>query len=517
METTKRLPRGERKRLTEQVCGDSIRPLTKRQTEWIRKDSAKFIHFANKDRVHGYCDRCETEVEFKEKTTHNSKVKCPHCKKMLTVRHSWRGCTEDIDFRVIVKALSENRVLYRYVLIEQNGIDRSYGEVARRVDDLEYEKSFFYEVDSRWKNGEWKSFWTESRKHQWFSPYTMNYGERRYFCMNGTVVRLGLNAELKKLDALKYIDKASQFINNKWYVSSSIYELTKYATVYEKLQKAGFNKFAVAEFDKWLGYWGNREEYEIYDTTQTSLVKMLKLDRKTYKEWQKYGTLNALKYLQKYGNIKGEVMEYAMKNDISLSAYASIKELRLGKELKTLRYLKRNDVVASEYADYINIIKKLGYPLDNSYVFPKDFEKEYKRIHKEYDANKNEIDNKYNNKLIKQISDGLRNMKDLQTFLDGSKGLLVYVPESVAELKEEGKRLHNCLGTYADRIAEGKTLVFFVRKLNTPNAPFVAFEYCNGEVIQCRYDHNEAVKDTNIIDFVDAFANRLRKNNVLAA
>jgi hypothetical protein len=43
----------------------------------------------------------------------------------------------------------------------------------------------------------------------------------------------------------------------------------------------------------------------------------------------------------------------------------------------------------------------------------------------------------------------------------------------------------------------------------------VAFEYVNGEVVQCRYDYNKAVDDEKIISFVDAFAKRLRENNVM--
>ena len=513
----RKLPRGERKRIAELVCGDSIRPLTKAQTEWIRKDSAKFIHFANKDRIHGYCDRCESEVEFEMNTKHNAKVRCPHCKHEMTVRHSWRGSTEDVDFRVVVKVLGDNRVLYRYVLVTQKEMDRGFCEVARQVDDFEYFKSFYYEEDYEYVNGEKQWFWTEGRKHQWFTEYTMNYGERRFCVLKGKVVRLGLKKELRKLEPLKYIENTDKFIDNRWYVCGCIYQLTKYANIYEKLQKVGQNKFAVTEFKNWLGYYGTRESYGVYDEKQTSLIKILKLDKNTYKEWQKYGTLNALKYLQKYPTIKDEVIDYVLKNDISLDAYTAIKQLRLGKELKTLRYLKRNDVVATEYSNYINVLKKLGYPIDNSYMFPKDFEKENKRVHIEYDANKSELDTKYNNKLIKQISDGLRNMKELKTFLDGSKGLLVYVPDSVADLKEEGRALHNCIGTYVDRVAEGKTFVFFVRRLDNPTAPFVAFEYCNGEVIQCRSDHNQNVVDNNVLDFVDAFADKLRKANALAA
>ena len=106
-------------------------------------------------------------------------------------------------------------------------------------------------------------------------------------------------------------------------------------------------------------------------------------------------------------------------------------------------------------------------------------------------------------------------MPDLQEFLSGSDGLLVYVPESTKDLVKESKALHNCLGTYAERIANGKTLVFFVRRLNDPTAPFVAFEYVNGDVVQCRADNNQNVNDDKIVSFVDAFAERLRKNNVL--
>lgn len=490
------------------MCGDSVRPLTKKQTEWIRKDSAKFIHFGgDKDTYNGYCDRCETEVHFDTKTKHNAKVKCPNCKHEMTVRHSWRGATEDVDFRVIVNVLDPYKVLYRYILIKQTGMERRYSEVARQLDDYEYMQCFYYEKEY--------GSWREGKKQQWFTPYNMGYGERKYCCLNGTVYKPGLKAELRKLNALKYIDDATIFMSNKWYVCSTIVQLSKYADIYEKLIKAGHSKFAVDEFHNWCGYWGMRKDYHVYDESQTSLIKMLKLNRDTYKKWQKYKTLTALKYLQKHSDIRGEVMEYAMKNNISIKDYDLITGLKLGHELKMLRYIKKQDTNAGEYVDYVTILKKLGYPFDNSYMFPKDFDKEYKRVYAEYNANREEIDNKYNNGIIKKISDALRNMKDLSTFLNGSKGLLVYVPDSVKDLKEEGKSLHNCIGNYVDRVVEGKTFVFFVRKLNAPDAPFVAFEYCNGEVIQCRADHNENVEDNNVIDFVEAFAERLRRNKVM--
>lgn len=507
----KRLPRGKRKELLKE-CGDLIRPLNKKQIEWIRKDTAKYIWFDNKDAIHGHCDRCERDVEFKTKTKHNDKVKCPRCRQEMKIRHSWRvKYTEEVDFRVIVKVIDKAKILYRYVLVEQIGRDRTYGEVARELVDYEYKKRFQYEYDS--KNG-----WVEGRSQRWFQEYNM-YQYRKYCCLQADLYTPGLKAELKKLDALKYIEDATPYVTNKhFYVCSSIVELIRHADIYEKLEKAGHKEFGIKEFHSWLGYWGSRDSYNLYDETQSSLVKMMKLNNGNYKRWQKFETKEALKYLQKYPSIKDETFDYVMNNHISIDDYCTLNELKIGHEIKAMRYIEKNELAFGEYAHYVRLLKECGYTLDKAYLFPKDFRKEDLRISEEYKKRRKELEQKKKakqNELIKGISDGLRNMDGLKEFLDGSKGLLVYVPESAEELENEGKALHNCIGTYVERVAEGKTLVFFVRKLESPNAPFVAFEYCNGEVIQCRYDHNKAVDDDKIINFVDALAERLRKNNVL--
>ena len=115
--------------------------------------------------------------------------------------------------------------------------------------------------------------------------------------------------------------------------------------------------------------------------------------------------------------------------------------------------------------------------------------------------------------LIAKISKGLMELPEIKELCGNSRGLLVYVPESSKDLYEEGKALHNCLSTYVNRVANKNTLIFFVRQLQNPTAPFVAMEIAyDGTVIQVRYDHNKPVEDSNIIDFASKVAQIVKKH-----
>jgi hypothetical protein len=54
------------------------------------------------------------------------------------------------------------------------------------------------------------------------------------------------------------------------------------------------------------------------------------------------------------------------------------------------------------------------------------------------------------------------------------------------ELIEEGKALHHCVGTYADRYAKGETNLFVIRRAADPNRPFFTMEIKNNKIVQTR-------------------------------
>lgn len=70
-------------------------------------------------------------------------------------------------------------------------------------------------------------------------------------------------------------------------------------------------------------------------------------------------------------------------------------------------------------------------------------------------------------------------------------GFLAKVAESSSELIAEGKVLHHCVGTYADRHAKGKCTIILIRKQEEPNVPFYTMELTPAkQIAQVRGDHN---------------------------
>ena len=249
---------------------------------------------------------------------------------------------------------------------------------------------------------------------------------------------------------------------------------------------------------------------------------MLKVDKANMRKFIASKSTRRLHLMQKYPIITDDAMDIIEKYHVNDYEFDELNELKVGNVNKMLSYLctgsERMNI--REYCQYVRTIQKLGYKMDDSYLYPKNFRKADDKATDDYNRQQDTIKivlSKAQSAVMKQISDGLKQMENLAEFMDGSKGLLVYVPESAKDLIQEGRSLHNCIGTYVERVAEKKTMVFFVRKMDAPNEPFVAFEYANGEVIQCRYDYNKNVEDTKIINFVDAFTERLRQNKVMVA
>ena len=71
-------------------------------------------------------------------------------------------------------------------------------------------------------------------------------------------------------------------------------------------------------------------------------------------------------------------------------------------------------------------------------------------------------------------------------------GVLIRPARSAWELEQEGKRLHHCVGEYADKVAKGWTRIFFVRRAEDPDTPWYTLNTDQKvtTVIQNRGDRN---------------------------
>lgn len=52
----------------------------------------------------------------------------------------------------------------------------------------------------------------------------------------------------------------------------------------------------------------------------------------------------------------------------------------------------------------------------------------------------------------------------------------IITPKDMQDLFEEGRKLNHCVGSYADRIIEGKTCICFVRRKAQPEQPYFTIE-----------------------------------------
>ena len=53
---------------------------------------------------------------------------------------------------------------------------------------------------------------------------------------------------------------------------------------------------------------------------------------------------------------------------------------------------------------------------------------------------------------------------------------MIIAPSSMQDLFEEGRKLNHCVGSYADRIIEGRSCICFIRRKTDPLAPFFTME-----------------------------------------
>lgn len=493
-----------------------LKPISKAMERYCYKNSAKYIFVENKE-GQAFCSSCDEHFVLNG-TTHKQKCVCPSCKREMEIQHTWRMSKdlETHEWYATAQALDNKSMVIRYVLAYRKGLEPCKIEESARmyVSEEHAEPSY-----STYHMG--KKEWQDGKNVYFRIPcYCM---PNNFFCMYADVYRLGdVLRNAQKLDCFKYYPVKNVYVKD--CMISQLHYLVRSARVNEKLSKVGFENIERSHRNF---YMNNADRTLQVNLKKTDLLGMLKMDKTRMKIFKETGSLEMLYFLQSKSHFNLDLYEYLKTTKYGFQKWTYNEYERVIRKAnvsvqKMVKYIEKQKISLSEYDTYLCTLKKLGYDLkDTSYTLPKDFRKEDDRVSKEWQK---KVDEESAKKLegkslkIKAISEALRKMPNLKEFMDGSRGLMVYVPESASDLMNEGRELHNCIGTYVDRVASNQTMVFFIRQLDNPTAPFVAMEYCHGQIIQCRYDHNRAVEeDSNIYSFAEGFAKALREANVLAA
>lgn len=134
---------------------------------------------------------------------------------------------------------------------------------------------------------------------------------------------------------------------------------------------------------------------------------------------------------------------------------------------------RSNNTFLSDYLDYRESNIEFGLP-----DYPKDL---YKA--KEIIRDRQKL--KEQKKHSKKVKARFKELHQIE-----NDNFLVIPPRSVEDFLNEGKTLHHCIAQYVSKYANKECDIYFVRKKEAIEEPFVTVEISNGEIAQMRGTDN---------------------------
>ncbi len=167
---------------------------------------------------------------------------------------------------------------------------------------------------------------------------------------------------------------------------------------------------------------------------------------------------------------------------------------------KILRRALRDLRHATEWRDYFAQLRRLGEDLtDTALCLPKDMHAMHQRMIERENALRAEAAAKAEAKrnaaeaARTRVFANKRLPKLRKEYLFHAHGLVLRPYESVLEVQTEGRTLHICIGSYAERYINGGTVICCLRREEEPDVPWRAVEFsaATGKLVQDRGEHND--------------------------
>ena len=265
-----------------------------------------------------------------------------------------------------------------------------------------------------------------------------------------------------------------------------------------------------------------------YYATSTTILKKMRKD-KSFHKWlvaHKDNDMIAGKYycnaiLHAYANnvpIKqADMLEYRKRHLVADYHGKDIVKLAIKKGVKGeyerfFAYLDKHDISNYLYLDYIRACNFLNLDCyDDKIRYPKDFHRwhdirieERRVVEAEQERLRKEKAKKEKEKLVSDFLIAAEKYLPLAAFT-GDKHYAIFIARSPAELVKEGNALSHCVGHngYDKKMANQETLIFFVRKIDELDKPFVTLEYSlkSKKVLQC-YAYRNTKPEEKVLKFV---------------
>ena len=211
---------------------------------------------------------------------------------------------------------------------------------------------------------------------------------------------------------------------------------------------------------------------------------------------------------RKYGKSFGEDLTYFVncgvdEGDLTFfTERMTLTKLRnyITKQSKDGKAWRVNDAVR-EYKDYLTMKEKVGCDMENSItMFPKNLHQAHNKAvieSEEAEAIKRKAEV---NRVFKGIELRFKGADKVYHYEDGK--YLIRPAMDAAEIVEEGRKLHHCVGgnDYLSSHAKKKSIICFVRSMKAPDVPFVTVEINPDCTIEQSYGINDSKPKKKIVN-----------------
>lgn len=481
------------------------------------------------------CTHCNSSFSVREEelTTypegginHGCKVLCPKCLTEATAKHRSYGKKKLNEHHYVVAFCreSKNKVWLRGYYCQKGYYNYLTGAEAE-TPEVEYGEEYRYLLRPKQKARCWvkeyhyvsnyKGEWVEINPREPF-PGGLYSTPNLYDIVGFEDIS---RTFLRYCDIDSYFDAAEKWFYqyNQYYYCSRInplptryiFDLAQYPII-ESLLKAGFGEIVAERI------MGRSPHLRLFnwesDTLKGFFKKFSLADAQKLKEqnamMQGLKTLPEYRKFIKNGQI-GDMLRDAEFFLGSFNGYSNFldlvksRKLNYQKALKTVRKAERKEIpcgtVLTIYKDYLNFAEKLGYQMESEIVtYPKDLYKAHDTASKLITAMEREREEKE----MQAVTEA--NIKKY-SFEYGD--FCIVVPRTMEEIIEEGQKLCHCVGGYAERHAQGKTTILFIRRKDAPSVNYVTMEVIGKKIQQYHGFKNDRVKPLSkeVIKFVQMF------------
>ena len=451
------------------------------------------------------CTSCGAEWDIypgEYSRLHGLNMQCPECGEMTICVSAGRGRAKYEELHRLMTFASDGKSLWIVqtdILVKFERFERAqlYGctcEVFRINSD---EQKHWRYHEGFWSGS---AYWEELKSFNPAPlPCCMYYASKwNQHIFAGGIEDILANSDCRYLvgeDLHKQLDQPS--------VATWIALQMKYPAL-ELLRKGGFGNLADSRLH------GNNFEGAINVRGKT-IEKALRLPAGWVKALRRSGKSDALttRVLKAFQKLDDNTRQTAIENYDAFVEY--VNDYRHGEHYLTitkyttiekyLRYMgKQNRVDPTWYCDYLQNASALGWDLSRKRIlFPPDLLEAHDRAAEarsiEMNAKRDFAIRKHAVEIDYQIN-----------------GLVALCAMSQGELNKESKFLNHCVRTYGEKVAEGRALIYFIRKAEDLHTPYYTLEIDprKGDVVQCRGNRNCSMT-AEVKEFRDGFEKTFKK------